>query len=110
MAVKLNNVLKILMAYAKYHWLYSVIGIYFTLSIILFSYFEINIGIPCLIRLTTGFECPGCGLTHAFAHLIRLEFLEAWADNKLISVIIPAGTYYFLNDLISFGKTTPATE
>jgi hypothetical protein len=110
MVVKLNNTLKILIAYTKLHWIYGVVGGYFILSVILFSYFKINIAIPCLIRLTTGLECPGCGLTHALAHLIRLEFSEAWSDNKLIFVILPAGLYYFLNDIKSFRKTIPATE
>ena len=40
-----------------------------------------NLGFPCLIKLTTGFECPSCGITHMFIDLIHLRFREAYKDN-----------------------------
>lgn len=40
-------------------------------------------GIPCLIKLQTGWECVGCGLTRGARALLRGEFLAAWAFNPL---------------------------
>lgn len=36
---------------------------------------------PCGFLVFTGYPCPGCGLTTAFAHMIRFEVLGAWAAN-----------------------------
>ncbi len=36
---------------------------------------------PCGFLVFTGYPCPGCGLTTAFAHMIRLEVLGAWHAN-----------------------------
>jgi hypothetical protein len=105
MAVKLNNFIGILFNYAKHNWLLTFLGAYFIISIFLFSYLNINIAIPCLIRLTTGFQCPGCGLSHAFAHMIKLEFTEAWVANKISFVVLPLGAYYVVKDFLSFSKT-----
>ncbi|HWZ23547.1 MAG TPA: DUF2752 domain-containing protein [Cytophagaceae bacterium] len=107
MVVKLNNILKNLFNYSIHNWLFTFATVYFLISILLFSYFKINIAVPCLIRLTTGFQCPGCGLTHAFAHIVKLEFTEAWTANKLSFIVLPAGAYYVVKDFISFSKTQP---
>jgi hypothetical protein len=36
---------------------------------------------PCGFLVFTGYPCPGCGLTTAFAHMIRLEVSSAWHAN-----------------------------
>ncbi len=36
---------------------------------------------PCGFLVFSGYPCPGCGLTTAFAHMVRLEVLGAWAAN-----------------------------
>lgn len=33
--------------------------------------------IPCIWRSLTGYPCPGCGLTRAFASLTQFELLES---------------------------------
>ena len=104
MAVKLNRNLKILFHYLIYNWIFAAVGAYFILSLIIFSYFDINVAIPCLIKLITGFKCPGCGLSHAFAHLIKLEFTEMWEANKFSFIVFPAGVYYIVKDFIAFRK------
>ena len=38
---------------------------------------------PCGFRFLTGLPCPGCGLTTAFAHAIRGEWLSALSANPL---------------------------
>jgi hypothetical protein len=37
---------------------------------------------PCGFLLITGYPCPGCGLTTCFAHMVRLEVVEAAASNS----------------------------
>jgi hypothetical protein len=34
--------------------------------------------LPCLNKKYFGFECMGCGIQRAFAHLLQGEFLEAF--------------------------------
>ncbi len=36
---------------------------------------------PCGFLVFTGYPCPGCGLTTAFAHMVRLQIFGAWHAN-----------------------------
>ncbi len=36
---------------------------------------------PCGFLVFSGYPCPGCGLTTAFAHMVRLEVGGAWQSN-----------------------------
>lgn len=36
---------------------------------------------PCGFLVFTGYPCPGCGLTTAFAHMVRLQIGGAWHSN-----------------------------
>lgn len=36
---------------------------------------------PCGFLLFSGYPCPGCGLTTAFAYMVRLEVAGAWHAN-----------------------------
>jgi hypothetical protein len=105
MAETLLKYLTLLFKYASENLFFTVVGGYFIFSLILFGYFGIDIGIPCLFRLATGLKCPGCGLSHAFAHLLKLEFAEAWEHNKLAFIVLPAGLFYLIKDFISFKKS-----
>lgn len=105
MAETLSNWIKLILKYSAHNLFFTVVGGYFVFSLILFTWFDINIGIPCLFRLATGLKCPGCGLTHAFAHILKLEFAEAWTDNKLSFIVLPAGLFYLIKDFISFRKS-----
>ncbi len=44
---------------------------------------------PCGFLETTGYPCAGCGMTTAFAHMVRGEVVEAAAAN-------PAGVAFFV--------------
>jgi hypothetical protein len=41
----------------------------------------------CLFRRLTAVPCPGCGLTRAFVHLARGEWLAALADHPLAPLV-----------------------
>jgi hypothetical protein len=45
-------------------------------------------GIPCLFRATTGFECPGCGLTRACVAFARGDPARAIAFNPLSPFVV----------------------
>ncbi|MCB9707705.1 MAG: DUF2752 domain-containing protein [Myxococcales bacterium] len=36
---------------------------------------------PCGVLAFTGIPCPSCGLTTCFAHIVRMQWLEAWGAN-----------------------------
>jgi hypothetical protein len=40
--------------------------------------------IPCVFRLCTGLQCPGCGTTRALTALIKGDFVAAFNYNQLI--------------------------
>lgn len=44
---------------------------------------------PCLIRLCTGWSCPGCGATRAMHALLHGRVAEAWALNPLWTAAAP---------------------
>ena len=53
-----------------------------------------GLSIPCVFRLVTKLKCPGCGITHLFMHLFKLELREAFLSNPLVFVLLPfAGAY-----------------
>ena len=44
--------------------------------------YDIPIGELCLIRKTTGFPCPACGMTRAHIELMKLNFKKMSFDFK----------------------------
>ena len=55
-----------------------------------------GIGVPCVFRLTTGYLCPGCGMTHAMIHLLHLDFRGAFMENPLSVTLFPLLLFYLL--------------
>lgn len=48
-----------------------------------------NIGIPCVFRLLTHLQCPGCGITRACVSILRLDFKSALEYNPLSLTVVP---------------------
>ena len=48
-----------------------------------------GIGIPCLINLTTGFKCVGCGISRMLISLVKLDFASAFKYNPFLFVTGP---------------------
>lgn len=48
---------------------------------------------PCLMHLTTGFYCPGCGSGRGLHHLLHGRLAAAWACNPLLVLILPPVLY-----------------
>lgn len=52
---------------------------------------DVVIGGPptCLVRLLTGFDCPGCGMTRALVHLSHGRWSEALSFHPLVALVAP---------------------
>lgn len=46
-------------------------------------------GVPCLFRLTTGLQCPGCGVSRMCMALLRLDLAGAWQANPVLLCLLP---------------------
>jgi len=91
-----------MIAYGRFHWIWLVAVSYFVSSSLLFHYTNIDICFPCLWRLLFDMRCLGCGLTHAFLALIHFNFTEAFAENPLIFIVLPASLFYVWQDWRNF--------
>lgn len=51
-----------------------------------------GVAIPCIFRVCTGLECPGCGSTRVVHDILNLEIARAVSTNPLaVSIIVLAG-------------------
>lgn len=48
-----------------------------------------GLGVPCLFRLVTGLECPGCGITRMLGALARGDVAAAFRANAALTVLLP---------------------
>ena len=94
-----------LVKYIKYNFLYFIILIYFTISIVLKNFGIVDITIPCLFKTFLHYECPGCGLTRASIHIINFEFIEAFKTKPIIFLIIPLFIIFSFINYRNFIKT-----
>ena len=73
----------------------------------LYAFFtdQTGLAIPCLIRLVTGFQCPGCGMTHLCVALLHLDFAAAFASNPAIFCLLPVFGVIFLKNTVQYIRT-----
>jgi hypothetical protein len=48
-----------------------------------------GIGIPCIIKLITGYKCPGCGISRMCLALMKLNTKSAYNYNKVLFLLLP---------------------
>ncbi len=68
--------------------------------------------IPCLFYTTTGFCCPGCGVSRMLINIAKLDFVAAFNCNELLFVTSPLIIYlvvkmsvgYIKNGSVKLGK------
>ncbi|MGZ5445606.1 MAG: DUF2752 domain-containing protein [Thermoanaerobaculia bacterium] len=48
---------------------------------------------PCIFRLVTGFDCPGCGTTRALHHLLHGRIEEAFRYNPMLFALIAVAMF-----------------
>lgn len=63
-----------------------------------------HIGIPCMVRLVTGLNCPGCGISRFIINCARLEFREAISYNYFGPVICALLADIYIDNCIHYVK------
>lgn len=63
----------------------------------------------CPMVLLTGFPCPGCGLTRAGVHVLRLEFAAAWRIHPFIFAVIGLAAVFAAERYLLKSKEMKAT-
>ncbi len=66
-----------------------------------------GIFIPCMFRKITGLYCPGCGATHLFISLAKLDFIGAFWANPVMFVLLPllfVILLYYIINYIKYGE------
>ena len=65
---------------------------------------------PCGFHLLTGVGCPACGLTTAFAHMVRGDVLAAVSANPFGVALFIAMLAVLALSLIGFAKVWPLSD
>lgn len=82
-----------LIAYLRKRIVWAGILLYAGIGIVLDAFTAYDILPSCLWHRLFGGACPGCGLTTAFTHLVRLEFraaIDAHPLSPLIALLLVA--------------------
>lgn len=62
-------------------------------------------GIPCVFRMITGLQCPGCGMTRALGALARGNLAEAVGYNLLSVTLCPLVLGYLILKSVKYIKS-----
>lgn len=83
----------------------AVTGILYVLFV-----WKTGVGIPCLIRSTTGLLCPGCGITTMAVRIIQGRYVEAYHCNQGLVWMVPAILYLwirYIRSMVREGRYQP---
>lgn len=68
-------------------------------------------GFPCVFYTVTGFKCAGCGMTHAAAALLTLDFKEAFGYHALCIPVLLYLAWFIGSATLRFIRNkTPALD
>lgn len=56
----------------------------------------------CLFKMIFGIKCPGCGMTHAIASLIKGDFRSAMNYNPRVIIVFPILLYVWLKCIYTY--------
>lgn len=59
-------------------------------------------GLPCIFRMVTGLQCPGCGMSRALSALFTGHFHAAAEYNILSVTLLPLLAVFFLIKAVRF--------
>lgn len=66
---------------------------------------RIGFGIPCVFRLITGLECPGCGVTHMALCLMQRDLRGAFYENPVVLMLLPIGLILAIRLTVRYLRT-----
>ena len=58
--------------------------------------------IPCFFQTLTGLKCPGCGITHFFLSIMKLDFYNAYLANRFLFITSPILAFLLIINLFFF--------
>ena len=64
-----------------------------------------NVGIPCPVRLITGLQCPGCGISRMLMSLVRLDLKAAFQYNPVVLLTMPIILFCVIRSDIDYIRT-----
>ncbi len=81
----------------------GMVGTCCAASTVLYLFNPTGVGFypPCLVRMLTGFYCPGCGTTRALHQLLHGNVLSALDFNPLLVVAVPFLAYGFVSYVLT---------
>ncbi|MGD0814209.1 MAG: DUF2752 domain-containing protein [Verrucomicrobiota bacterium] len=101
------------LAASPWHLFLAVAGLIATAgaAVILFLFDPATTGVypVCLLHLTTGLLCPGCGTLRAMHQLTHGNFAAAWRLNCFVMSLFPIAAWLAARELVwlSTGKRLP---
>ena len=101
---ELSKISKLIFAYLKQNYVYSIIVLYFIFGSVLYVFLSIDIMLPCIWKSIFNVECPACGITRASISLLQFDFRTAYEFNPLVFIVVPALTFYIISDFLKFSK------
>jgi hypothetical protein len=72
-------------------------------ALVCLVYFRERLNLPpmfCVVRVLTGYDCPGCGGTRALSALLRLDIARALRMNAFLTPLLPVIAYIVLAELL----------
>ncbi len=61
----------------------------------------------CVFHESTGFHCPGCGITRALHALLQGRFVEAFSQNPLVVLCLPFLLYGIVIEVAAYDWNCP---
>ncbi len=98
----MKKYLKLTALYIKKNKLTSLFWGYVFFSILLKVVSDIDITIPCPIRLIFGVRCLGCGLTTATIYMLKFDFVAAWYANPFAFIVDPILLFFMIRHFYKF--------
>lgn len=81
----------------KYMLLFILTGVLYGLFVE-----KTGFGIPCIFHLVTGWQCPGCGMTHMCIALLHLDIRTAYRSHPMMVVLLPVFGVVFVRYLVRY--------
>lgn len=63
----------------------KIYAITLSIGLVYFLWVKLTgLAIPCVQYATTGFLCPGCGISRMFLSMAKLDFVQAFSYNPVV--------------------------
>lgn len=92
---------------------FAIVLLLFLVAALCYFYFlnpenNNNTFATCILKYTTGYDCPGCGGQRALHHILHGNLVQAFKLNPFIYILFPVISYYLVrNILIPFNVILP---